>query len=101
VGKKTEPEEDNNFKSAFSPHFQPGPVIHSSFHTDFLSSSDLPNPAASQNSRSSSHTGCDSKPSWHGEFSGRRCPLITPLRQEVTWSLSQKVGFSKANKRVL
>jgi hypothetical protein len=26
VGKKTEREEDNNFKSAFSPRFQPGPV---------------------------------------------------------------------------
>jgi len=24
-GKKTEPEEDNNFKPAFSPHFQLGP----------------------------------------------------------------------------
>ena len=27
LGKKTEREEDNNFKSAFSPRFQPGPVI--------------------------------------------------------------------------
>jgi hypothetical protein len=26
LGKKTEPEEDNNFKSAFSPRFQPAPV---------------------------------------------------------------------------
>jgi len=25
VGKKTEQEEDNNFKPAFSPRFQPGP----------------------------------------------------------------------------
>jgi hypothetical protein len=32
VGKKTEPEENNNFKSAFSPRFQTGAVTLGDFH---------------------------------------------------------------------